>query len=198
MCIMTQKGHLTLLRVDAPRGYESCFTPLFFCRPLYTPSISVHISGLFSRFGKGWKPAWQPQILNLQGFPGLSLIYHKGIRSRPEPSNPAWTSAHFQRFWGTPRSLWRFSSMPIQAWKQKSRNCQRWMPFFDTFSDAENKPIAVWIAVRRERGYQFCRIYSRFPSFHAVKTKNPASKCRICGGAYRIRTGDLYNANVAR
>ena len=30
------------------------------------------------------------------------------------------------------------------------------------------------------------------------KRKNPASKCRICGGAYRIRTGDLYNANVAR
>ena len=29
----------------------------------------------------------------------------------------------------------------------------------------------------------------------AVKRKNPASKCRICGGAYRIRTGDLYNAN---
>ena len=51
--VMTQKGHLTLIRGDVLQGLGSCISPLFICRPFYTPCISVTLSGLFSRFGKG-------------------------------------------------------------------------------------------------------------------------------------------------
>ena len=41
---MTQKGHLTLLRVDAPQEYESCFTPLFSFVVHFTPPVFQCIS----------------------------------------------------------------------------------------------------------------------------------------------------------
>ena len=73
-------------------------------------------SGLFSRFGKGWKPAWQPQILDFQGFPGLSLIYHKGI-PLPRSFNRTPTSRLYRPLWAIRISKPRWIDIRISCMK---------------------------------------------------------------------------------
>ena len=58
---------------------------------------------------------------------------------------------------------------------------KRWMFFFELWS-------------KRLHRLQTCSFCAGVLQKQGYKTKNPASKCRIYGGAYRIRTGDLYNA----
>ena len=58
--------------------------------------------------------------------------------------------------------------------------------------------FAVRCAVRKGKGDLICKLYNTNLAKISVKTKKDLHFCKSHGGAYRIRTGDLYNANVAR
>lgn len=71
--------------------------------------------------------------LDFQGFPGLSLLYHKGIHLLPEQSKLAWTYGHFQRYWGIRKFHLQCSYMFTPTWRPRKRKWRRWTHSYEVY-----------------------------------------------------------------